>query len=144
MTKWKAFADFNGKPNSRFGRQMDWVIGKWQPEEKVVMCRSGYHCCDTLRKAIQWINHNDRYAYIGIVEVQGKHRVQAKWDNRKECWSEMRVLEIYKIDIKKVVKKYKAFCKLFYAIVDDIVYNGIEKEMKLKLGKKKSLIRKYS
>ena len=66
---------------------VDWVIGEWNKEKDVDLCRVGFHASEFVIDAMRHVPA----AVIAKVEVKGK----SKKSSDQQVWSEMRVVEAY-------------------------------------------------
>jgi hypothetical protein len=68
---------------------MAWEIGKWYKiKGKLEMCQNGFHASEKIFDAMQWVNLEN----LAQVEVRGKSIIQ----DDKQCWSEMRIIKVWK------------------------------------------------
>jgi hypothetical protein len=82
---WKVFKE-NLKSNNG---DIEWKIGEWQKHNgKLEMCCSGFHASKRIIDAMGYTNAEE----IALVEVRGDSLKQ----DDKQCWSEMRLLKVYK------------------------------------------------
>jgi len=72
---------------SNFGDKK-WELDKWEREDKINMCNSGFHCSKEINQAFIFVQGE----ILAEVEVKGKCDKQ---DN-KEVYTDMRILKAYK------------------------------------------------
>jgi hypothetical protein len=66
-----------------------WVIGKWKKlKGEPKLCENGFHCSKTKYQAFSYIQGE----LLAEVEVRGKSDIS----DDKECWSEMRLIKVWK------------------------------------------------
>lgn len=79
----------------------EWEIGKWyaiDDSQTLDLWRVGFHCSDKIVDALGYVASTT----LALVQCKGEHIVGD--DGTKECWREMRVVEIYEIPIEKIIK----------------------------------------
>ncbi len=69
------------------GKNRNWKIGEWKKEEKLEMCKSGFHASRTPLQAFEYVKGE----ILAEVEARGESIIE--YD--KECWSEMRILKAW-------------------------------------------------
>ena len=66
-----------------------WELNKWYKHEgELDICHKGFHCSKEMWEAFSYVQGE----LLAEVEVRGKSIIQ----NDKECWSEMRVVKVWK------------------------------------------------
>ena len=64
------------------------VVGKWYKEDHIKICERGFHAS---RRAIDAMGYVD-CEVLAKVEVKG----ESETENDKECWSEIKIVKVYK------------------------------------------------
>lgn len=66
---------------------VDWQIGKWEKENLVEACSTGFHASERIIDGMGYVNME----VLAKVEVRGKSDLQ----HDKQCWSEMRIIDAW-------------------------------------------------
>lgn len=66
---------------------VDWQIGKWEKENLVQACSTGFHASERILDAMGYVN----LEVLAKVEVRGKSDIK----DDKQCWSEMRIVDAW-------------------------------------------------
>lgn len=83
-TMWKVFKAGLKSNNG----DIEWKVGEWQKYEgKLGLCASGFHASEKIIDAMFYMDAE----LIAKVEVRGDCLIGAD----KQCWSEMRILEVF-------------------------------------------------
>jgi hypothetical protein len=72
-----------------------WKKGIWKHEDTVDMCNAGFHCSQYPDQAFSFVQGE----ILALVETKGKSIIQ----DDKECWSDMRIVKVYKWEKKDSV-----------------------------------------
>ena len=111
-TRYKFFR-LQGKTIKSNSGDLEWKKGEWQKVDgKLDICNNGLHCSKTVYDAFSFVQGE----VVGKVEVRGKSIIE----NNKECWSEMRIIEV-----KKWTKKDSLRLAIFSA---ELVLKNFEDE----------------
>ena len=90
MKRYKFLRFVRGKIKSENGSPpCYWKIGEWKKCDKNLrLCNDGFHCSKKPLDALRWVAGE----ILAIVETKG----DVIKDTDKECWSNMRILKVYK------------------------------------------------
>jgi len=117
--RWKAFRLIRNKLCSPVSTRHEWQIGeKYSITKRVrlVRCAVGFHVCDYFYQALSWATTDNKYSYMGVVEVSGDCKTDSfntKYSPYgKEIHRHARLVELFKLQKKDLAAIKNIFDKI--------------------------------